>query len=200
MSRDSSVIILGAGYSSRMNSPKFALLFDQNQTFLERITDVYYQFGCKEILCVLNSEGIRSIQNTGMKFALNVRYIENRFPEKERFYSIQTGLIALTNFDSVFIQNIDNPFTDQQVLKTLYNHKREADYIVPVFKGKGGHPILINKRIRNALISSRNEKQDLKTFLKAFRRKQVTSTKHVMININSKQDYLAYFNERLFSI
>lgn len=200
MSRDSSVIIPAAGFSSRMNRPKFALQFDKNQTFLEKIAYEFYQFGCKEIVIVLNSEGIETAKKLNMNLPDTIRFTENKYPEKERFYSIQTGLNALTDFQFVFISNIDNPFVDQEVLTALYKYKTEADYIVPVYKDKGGHPILINKRIAEALKNTDDQTQHLGIFLKLFNRKQIPSTQHITININTKQEYLSYFNERLFSI
>ncbi len=53
-----SAIILSAGKSSRMGVPKFSLMFDDKSTFLEKIINAYADFGCEEIIVVLNNEGV----------------------------------------------------------------------------------------------------------------------------------------------
>ncbi len=38
---DSSVVILAAGFSSRMKQAKFSLMYDEQRTFLEKIIQEY---------------------------------------------------------------------------------------------------------------------------------------------------------------
>ena len=65
---DSSVVILAAGFSSRMKQAKFSLKFDNNRTFLEKIIEEYQTFAGKEIIVVLNSVGIELVKQMNLSF------------------------------------------------------------------------------------------------------------------------------------
>lgn len=185
-----SVLILAAGFSSRMKEPKFALKFDDERNFLEKIIDEYLEFNCDDIVVVLNEKGILLTEELKLHFPKNVKIIKNQYPEKERFYSLQIGLMSLANSKQVFIQNVDNPFVDQDILSLVYKHADEADYIVPAYKGKGGHPILVNQNISETIITDKNYDQNLKVYLEKFVKLKVECfSKKVIININNINDY-----------
>ncbi|MCD4792791.1 MAG: NTP transferase domain-containing protein [Bacteroidales bacterium] len=188
---NTSVIILAAGFSSRMKQAKFALKFDEKITFLEKIVQEYDVFGCKEIIAVMNSEGIALKNKLNLCFPENVKFILNKYPERERFYSLQTGLKAMKDSSYVFIQNIDNPFVDQDILTLLYEHRKKADYIAPTFKAKGGHPILISNIISKKIIKEVSYNINLKEYLNKFAKfKFQINNNKILLNINNKQDYL----------
>jgi molybdenum cofactor cytidylyltransferase len=190
-----SVIILAAGYSNRMNQEKFTLMFDDRRTFLEKIIQEYIDFNCSEIIVVLNSKGLKIKNSINFVFPENVRFILNAYPEKERFYSLKTGLQALTTSDFIFIQNIDNPFVNQMLLSELIKNKNQGDYIVPEFEGKGGHPIMISEKIVNELISEKDDMNNLRDFLKRFRYGIVNVNDfNILDNINTSEDYNRFIN------
>lgn len=189
-----SVVILAAGFSSRMKQAKFSLMFDRQQTFLEKIVQEYLTFGCKEIIVVMNSDGIKLKNTLQISFPEQVLFVLNKHPEKERFYSLQTGLKAISHSDYTFIQNSDNPFVNQEVLYTLFSQKDKADYIVPTYKNKGGHPILLNKYIINEISSEKND-SNLKKYLKRFTKKQIpVNDENILLNINDREKYYSIFN------
>lgn len=193
-SSNTSVVILAAGFSSRMKQAKFALKFDDKRTFLEKIIREYDVFGCKEIIVVLNNESIALTDQLNLSFPENVKIVLNKYPERERFYSLQTGLRALEDSSYVFIQNIDNPFVDQEILTSLYEHREKADYIVPTYKGKGGHPILINQKIVNAIIKEKNFRLNLKVFLSSYSKQKFESqNENILLNFNTQEKYMLYF-------
>jgi len=188
-SKPYSVIILAAGNSSRMQSPKFALQFDENHTFLEEIIAKYHQFGCKEIIVVLNKKGKTLADNLNLKLDKATISI-NQHPEWERFYSIKLGVRTLTKQQPVFIHNVDNPFVNASVLENLLEQDVSTDYVVPTYKSRGGHPILVSNEICKAILSEKENDLILSSFLKKFTKNRIAvPDEKVLLNINTKEIY-----------
>jgi molybdenum cofactor cytidylyltransferase len=190
------VVILAAGNSGRMAFPKLFLKYDDDVTFIEKIISVYYSFGCRQIIMVLNQEVYDQYykrfpdHRSDSKFKL----VLNEHPEYERFYSIQLGIAALEKTTHCFIQNVDNPFVSNVLLEQILNSVHLEDYYVPVFKGKGGHPILINEKVIKAICQTEIYDRKLNRFLQQFCRKNIeTKDNAILRNINNMKDYSVYF-------
>lgn len=69
----------------------------------------------------------------------------------------------------------------------------DCDYIYPVFNGKGGHPLLINKTVAEGILLQDNTQMNLKEFLKSYRKTNNVSDQKVLININTPEDYINIF-------
>lgn len=190
-----SVIILAAGFSSRMGSPKFAIKFNGNKTFLEEIIQQYSDFGCQKIVVVLNKSGIDQLSNHNFTFPKHVILVENKHPEWERFYSLKIGIESINNDFPVFIHNVDNPFINHNTLQKLFSHS-DKDYVVPVYQDKGGHPILISNKVGNAILLEKHNEMILSHFLNRFTKTRIqVNEKNVLVNINSKEKYSKYFKK-----
>ena len=185
-----SVVILAAGQSTRMGRPKFALKFDENLTFLEKIITEYNSFGCRQIIVVLNEEGESYLKENPIKLFGNITIVTNSHPEWERFYSIKIGLKHLDESSCAFIHNVDNPFVNKQVLKSLQGEMAEIDYLVPCFKGRGGHPVLLSKKMIKHIIAEKNPDLNFRDFLKRYAKKVVeVRDERVLVNVNTGEDY-----------
>lgn len=188
-----SVIVLAAGHSSRMGMPKFTLKFKENRTFLEEIIDQYNSFGCYKIVVVLNKIGLEVLQKTSIMLSNNVNLAENEHPEWERFYSIKVGFKKILNDFPVFIHNVDNPFVNHVVLGKLLS-KANSDFVVPVYQNKGGHPILISKKVGKDILDESNNEIILSDFLNKFEKTRIqVNDKSILVNINTQTQYEKYF-------
>src|ERR1035437_3004531 len=107
-------LILAAGSSIRMGTPKAFLPFDENTTFLGKISSTYLKWGCNEIVVVINKALAKKVRFTGEQ-AKTVTFVVNDHLEFERFYSVKLGLQKMTKSDFCFIQNVDNPFLTQNI-------------------------------------------------------------------------------------
>lgn len=191
-----SAIILAAGKSSRMGSPKFELKFNDEHTFLEEIVFQYKKFGCREIVVVLNEEGIVILEEKQLRISGDAVIVTNNHPEWERFYSIKLGIENLKKQYPVFIHNVDNPFVNQHVLNALHQNHEKADYIMPEFKGRGGHPILASENIIFAIKKESKNNLIFSDFLKQFEKLKVkVNEEKILVNINSKDAYYKFQNE-----
>lgn len=190
------VIILAGGSSERMNYPKPFLPFNSNITFIEKIVLEYQSFKCSEIVIVLNEELNKQTWDKILsKFSSKISIIFNHHSNFGRFYSIQLGAKSLQNVTQCFIQNIDNPFIDQDLLDKIHATRDNSGYVVPVYKEKGGHPVLISSNIIESIIGEKNIYINFKEILKKFNRKSISiENKKILANINTIEEYRFHFN------
>lgn len=192
LNKNFSVLILAAGNSGRMGSLKAFLPFDDTQCFLEKIITEYQSFGVSSVFVVLNEKGIALFK--GLKKWKKDIAILNPFPEKERFFSIKTGLEKIPEDHAVFIHNVDNPFLKTTTLNTLIKTYKPGNTIIPIFKNRGGHPILISPQIIKTIRKEKSNKVILKEVINRFPTIRVpVSDNTVLININTEEEYRKYF-------
>jgi len=186
-----SCIILSAGSSERMGEPKALLKFSIDETFIQKITGTYVQCGVRQVIVVVNKELYNTIQEREILLVPEVQLVINSFPEKGRFYSLQTGAKKLKPGHSCFFQNIDNPFTSDEVLKSLFRSQKDADVIIPAYDGKSGHPVLINPAVVQKIIVQNDTSIRIDLFLKSFASKKIELDENrILTNINSPEDFM----------
>jgi molybdenum cofactor cytidylyltransferase len=189
-------LILAAGTSDRMGRLKAFLPFDEHRAFLQKIVDAFLTFGCPEVRVVLNAAGMDQVK--GMLFSEPVRFVLNQHPEKERFYSLQTGLKAVPENTPVMLHNGDNPMIEAAVLNHLWAAYREDAVTVPVYQNKGGHPVILAPGIVKAILKEPDEQTHLKTFLQQFPQNRVpVQHEGVLTNINTPEAYEKHFGKPL---
>jgi len=79
-----------------------------------------------------------------------VDIVENKHYESGMFSSIQAGLNML-ECDRVFIQPGDIPFVSKDVYTALLADTE--DILIPIYKERKGHPVLINKPVIDMILS-----------------------------------------------
>jgi len=184
-----SVIILAAGLSQRMKTPKPFLLFNNMQTFIEKIITEYQLFDCKNIIVVTNKELINKFKKHS-----NVTFVINDKLEYGRFYSVKLGLQNIGECDYCFVQNVDNPFIDKDILTYIFSENLPDAFIVPCFNNKGGHPILLPKKIIDKIKNISQNNGNFKNILNKFKNYNLSIPKsEILININSPKEYDFYF-------
>ena len=185
-----SVVILAAGLSERMEKPKHGLMFSEDKTFLEHIISVYQKYSVSSIIIVLNE----SFKPSQIDFDNSVKTVINHNPEFGRFHSIQLGLKETKNA-AVFIQNVDNPFVNPGLLMGLQDNLKDHDFVVPVFEGRGGHPIFLSRQTVESITKDYDKESHFNEVLKSFNRKDVVvNDPYVTVNINTSDDYQKYFS------
>ncbi|MBE0649432.1 MAG: NTP transferase domain-containing protein [Bacteroidales bacterium] len=189
-------LILAAGYSGRMGKLKGFLPFDEKRIFLEKIVSEYLTFGCRQVGVVLNEQGMRLYEKMPLQHKNNITAILNPAPEKERFFSLQTGLKALKPAGAVFLHNVDSPFLKQEVLQYLADNFHKQAYVVPTYQDEGGHPVLLSQEIVKALTEAPDYDQNLRVFLQNFAQIKVpVNDPGILTNINSPEEYEQYFGK-----
>jgi len=195
----SSCIILAAGLSNRMGKKKPLLQFNDELTFLEKIVSVYKSWGIEKPVVVVNRDVLFKVNQLKSQWLEDCKFVLNQYPDYGRFYSIKVGLEKVKYNSPVFIQNVDNPFVNQCILQLLFDQLAKDDFAVPVYKGKGGHPVLLSEKVITDIIAEKEHGLNLRDFLKDYSRQEVeVDDETVLVNINTMEEYGNYFRNYKF--
>jgi CTP:molybdopterin cytidylyltransferase MocA len=191
-----SVIILSAGKSERFRSPKAFLKFDSNSSFLGYILSTYVESHLDTIIVVLNRHLEEAAGKIIFPFSqkLNLIQVINNHPEKGRYNSIRFGASVLKRKSPAFIQNIDNPFITREMVGLMISKLQKGSYVVPVCKGKRGHPVLVCPEILDRIRMHTNDDTDLRYILRQYNCIEVeVEDERIHANINTVEEYRKYF-------
>ncbi len=192
------VLILSGGNSSRMNSPK-AFLSIKGISLVETLCNTYIFAEINHPIIVFNHTLFQNKWKDKMKAIKSKTIIlKNDFPEKGRTYSIQLGLSKIANNSNCFIQNIDNPEINVELLHKMSSIIEDNSFVVPVKDEHGGHPILLGKNIVNHLKNLTSDNWILKDELKLFKRLEVDAGEtNVLLNLNTPDDWNNYIESKI---
>lgn len=179
-----SVIIPAAGESFRMGSDKALLTYSPASNFADHLIHAYREFGADPVVLVVN----RQFDASRLKAVPSV-CMENEHVDRGRSWSIKLGIRKIPAGNACFIHNVDNPYAEMTLLETLLKAMSPDRYVVPVYDGKGGHPVLLGSRIvehlRNTTIP-----EDFRKTLELFQRTEVPfPDERILLNINTPSDY-----------
>jgi len=198
MQKKCSVIILAGGKSERMNFPKPYLGIDR-KTFIEKIIETYLAFGITEIIAVMNKDFCEGKWEKYLrKISSKIMIIKNTNSESGRFHSLKLGLQNLSENMDCFVQPVDNPFVNEEILNLLWESKKNDGFVSPVFGTKGGHPILLSKTMIKEIETIEDEDINLKEIFTPFlKHKVIMNDGLVLRNINTPEDYDQFVNKNL---
>lgn len=183
-------VILAAGHSRRMGTPKLNLKLPDGITFIASAVNGFLQFGCSEIIVVVNPDGMASEKKQQHQWPERCKFVINPYPDRGRFYSLQRGLIAIECPASAFVHNVDNPLLSREVLEALSNRAGEADYICPSYKGQHGHPVLLSEKIIAEAIQALPPLPNMRDFFNLYNKTIVpVSDANILLNINDPGTY-----------
>jgi len=150
-------IILAAGNSARMGSPKMLLPWG-NVTIIEHVISVFSKAGVDDILVVTggNREQVESVVKDCEKhYPVRSVYNEN-YAAGDMLSSIQCGLrnLANLNVSAVMIGLGDQPqVQERSVSRVLGSFLRtQSPLVVPSFQMRRGHPWLVARLLWGEII------------------------------------------------
>lgn len=155
-------IILAAGASKRMGSPKALLRSGDGVALLEIQAKRLLIAGCSDIAAVVGADA----EKIGTELSeLDLTWISNEAWERGQFSSVQTGLAWMldTASSGAILQPVDvltdEPDTARLLLETA-SLNPTMDAILPAFDGRGGHPIFISRQAAARMIGTDPEGPD----------------------------------------
>jgi molybdenum cofactor cytidylyltransferase len=140
-------IILAAGESKRMGSPKMLLDFG-GKTMIERVIENITASEIDNIMVVLGAEKDKLI---GIVSCHKVSYCYNENYAEGMLSSVKCGIRNLpADYEAVLIFQGDQPFITPEVSGFVINTYRTAGkgIVIPTSRGKRGHPLLIDRKYR----------------------------------------------------
>jgi molybdenum cofactor cytidylyltransferase len=189
-------IILAAGESKRMKVPKMLLPFN-GKTMIEKVIENVIRSEVFRTLVVLGSnrnEILGSISHLPINHCYNENY------KKGMLSSVKCGFKNLpVNFNAVLVFPGDQPFIEPDVINMIINIYRETGkgIIVPVYRKKRGHPLLIDCKYREE-INTLEENEGLRS-LSNMHQKDVfevkTNSPGILKDFDTKEDYLNELNK-----
>lgn len=145
--RKLAAVILAAGASSRMGRPK-ALLQFAGETFLDRLIAGFD--GIAEQTVVVLGFDAGTIR-TGIARARDAHFVVNPDPSRGMLSSLQCGLAALPkDVGGVFFMPVDLPEVRRSTIEQLA--KTAGPLVIPVFRGRHGHPVRVSEAIVSELL------------------------------------------------
>jgi molybdenum cofactor cytidylyltransferase len=131
-------LILAAGESSRMGSPK-PLLDYRGETFLDRLIGIFTP-RCSAVIVVLGAAAERIREG----LARPAHFVVNNDYRLGQTNSMQCGLRVLpTGTSSVLFTLADHPAVAPETVDAVIG-RSDAALCVPRYQGKRGHPILFS--------------------------------------------------------
>jgi molybdenum cofactor cytidylyltransferase len=151
-------VILSAGASSRMGSPK-ALLPYREGTFLEHLIEVtrHPQIGVTRVVLGAGAEVIRTIAKLDPSIVvLNPEW------EQGQLSSICAGLRSLDGIDTegIILCPVDHPLVSARLVSELVERFYEGKkaIVLPTFNGRRGHPAIFSSALYSELLAAPAEK------------------------------------------
>jgi molybdenum cofactor cytidylyltransferase len=146
-------ILLAAGRSRRMGAFKPLLPFGE-QTVIESCVRNLQAAGVDEIVVVI---GYRAEDLQSQLKNLNLSYAINPDPDSEMSASIGIGTARISpRARAVLIALVDHPAVPPSVITQLIDEWRKqggAQLFQPEYHGRGGHPVLIDLKLRTEMIN-----------------------------------------------
>ncbi len=190
-----SVVILAAGVSRRMGEPKMLLPYGKS-TIIETVVETALLSKADHVVVVTGGHG-SEIRNKLNRFAVDV--IVNSDYLSGMLSSVQAGIRSLpSDTKAAMIMLGDQPMVKTEVIDQLieaYNNHAER-IVIPVYKGKRGHPLLVDMSFRQDI-----EKLDPEKGLRQLIMENPdevlemdVDTPSILKDIDTKTDYMNIIN------
>jgi molybdenum cofactor cytidylyltransferase len=142
-------LILAAGKSSRMGSPK-ALLDYRGETFLDNLTGLFSGF-CDPVIVVVGHEAGRI--RAGVRHPERALFAENTAYESGQLSSMQCGLRMVPESSAgVLFTLVDHPNVQPGTIAGLLAAPN-APLAIPRYRGRRGHPIFFNRKLMDDFLA-----------------------------------------------
>jgi molybdenum cofactor cytidylyltransferase len=145
-------LILAAGESSRMGTPKATLTY-RGRTFVEWILQTLQEAGLERIVVVLGhqAEDIqRQVKIEAAQVVINPDYRSGQTS------SLQVGLRSLMaeELEAVLLCLVDHPAVAAETVRRIVATFQQsgAPVVIPTYQGRRGHPVLIARQVFGELL------------------------------------------------
>ena len=195
-------VVLSAGESSRMGSPK-ALLPISGMPFIEEIVRALKGTKVDEILVVLGHHAAEIQERIAH---LPITVVVNEDYKKGQLSSLVAALRSLQSrtdsakIDGLLVHLVDHPFISPPLVDEMIDrfYQSRKLIVVPRCRGRRGHPVLFSRALFSELLSTPVD-QGAKAVVHAHRDQTLeveTEYEGVTIDIDTPEEYRRYLEGR----
>lgn len=134
--------------------------------------------------------------------AFEIKTVLNPDYDRGKCSSILMGLPVLSPYtDAILIAAVDQPVRGETVNRMIrFMEQSDKGIVIPVYRGKRGHPVLFSATLREELLQINEETQGLKNVLRIHSEEIAElhiDDSYVLYNFNRPSDFLsACYEER----
>jgi len=187
------VIILAAGLGKRFGCPKIRAKI-KDTYFLDYISSLYEISVAKLVVTNIIE------YNFALKHFKSYHLAINQNVELGMLYSLQKG-IEISSAEYSIIHPIDFLFVKAKTINNLIlQYNSDYDIIKPIYNNKGGHPIVINSKVKGSVLQIRDYTLKLNDILKNPNFKThllQTDDSGILFNVNTMEDLKNGINKYL---
>ena len=150
-------LVLAAGKSTRMGTPKATLPLGEGDTFLTRIVRTFLDAGVEDVVIVVGHDAdaiVASFANAD-DVARRARFVDNPDYEQGQLSSLLAGLkvVDRPGVAAVLVTLVDVPLVSVATVRAVIDcyRRTHAPIVRPVRGDQHGHPVLIDRRLFDAL-------------------------------------------------
>lgn len=186
-------VVLAAGRSSRMGTPKALLPLD-GRTFIERIIDAMREGGCTRVIVVTGVEATGGgAEVAQLAESLGANVVVNPVVGSEQIDSLRLALrSAGPDAAAVVMSPVDSPAIEASIVQGLLASIQDgAEVAVPTFGGRRGHPVAFSGELIKEFLEG-----DLPEGARTVFRRHAAKTRAipvedagVLLDIDTPEDY-----------
>ncbi|MDE2787806.1 MAG: nucleotidyltransferase family protein [Chloroflexota bacterium] len=198
-----SAILLAAGVSRRMGTLKALLDWQGRSLIIHQIVSLR-EAGADEVIVVLGHRADELQARIGVNREVydlgRVRCVTNEDYAQGKTTSIKTGLWALGPSPdpdaAILMLNVDQPRSVGIIQQTLAAHRNGNDSLItiPTYQGKGGHPIIVSRRLYGELIAIDEQTQGMRAITERHRdctQRVELGAAELLWDVNTPEQYQA---------
>ncbi len=181
-------VVFAAGFSARLGQNKLLIKINK-KTVIERSIEPFIDPSIDKVFVVVGFEKERietALQGKEVEIIYNPNYIECMSA------SLKTSLPFVVHYDGIFFQLGDRPFTDKAIIKKMIYafYNQSARIVVPIYKGKKGHPVLIRLKDYLEDIERINGDKGLREIIDKYHRDVVfiEGNEGIILGVDTRED------------
>ena len=152
-------VILAAGDSTRMGSPKALLLTPDGRTFVTAVVETFAAAGIAAIVVVTGRDHDRIVEALATaRLPVPARISRNVNPSRGQLSSLLTGMDAsvTSNTQAVVVTLVDVPLLAAETVRLVVSEwqRTRAPIVRPAIGDRHGHPVVFDRRVFSELRSA----------------------------------------------
>ncbi len=191
------VMVLAAGFSSRMKRNKLLLPF-RGKTVIENTVTGFLNSQIDGVMVILGNEK-KEIRQALASYP--VQFIENHRYDQGMSTSVQAGIRSMSgdsDIDGVMVIPGDMPLVQSKTVNLLLDTYKDSHFsiFIPVYQGKKGHPVLFDRLLFPQLLDISGDVGAREVVQKNISRCLVINTDDpgILIDIDCPEEY-QYWNQ-----